>query len=76
MGDGVTLVSSADETAKDVYRVLTRADVVRPDDAPPPVHRLMTTGDAAPFGRLAQRFLGADFLAGAPVATLSAGVAG
>jgi glutamate racemase len=76
MGDGVTLVSSADETAKDVYRVLTRADLVRPDDAPPPVHRLMTTGDAAPFGRLAQRFLGADFLAGAPVATLSAGVSG
>jgi glutamate racemase len=76
MGDGVTLVSSADETAKDVYRVLTRADLVRPDDAPPPVHRLVTTADAAPFGRLAQRFLGSDILAGAPVTTLAAGVAG
>ncbi|HEU4425893.1 MAG TPA: glutamate racemase [Pilimelia sp.] len=76
MGDGVTLVSSADETAKDVYRVLTNADLVRPDDAPPPAHRLMTTADAAPFGRLAQRFLGADFLAGAPVSSLSAGVSG
>ena len=76
MGDGVTLVSSADETAKDVYRVLTTADLVRPDDAPPPVHRLMTTADAAPFGRLAQRFLGSDILAGAPVSSLSAGVSG
>jgi glutamate racemase len=76
MGDDVTLVSSADETAKDVYRVLTRADLVRPDDAPSPVHRLVTTGDAAPFGRLAQRFLGTDILAGVPVSTFSAGVAG
>jgi glutamate racemase len=80
MGDGVTLVSSADETAKDVYRVLTRLDLVRPDDAPPAVHRFLTTGDAAPFGRLAQRFLGADILAGAPVTAvtgrLTAGAAG
>lgn len=76
MGDGVTLVSSADETAKDVYRVLTRADLVRPDGAPPPEHRFLTTGDAAPFGRLARRFLGADILTGAPVSSLTAGVAG
>jgi glutamate racemase len=79
MGDGVTLVSSADETAKEVYRVLTRSDLVRPDDAPPPVHRLLTTGDAAPFGRLAQRFLGADILAGVPVSAVpvaTTGVAG
>jgi glutamate racemase len=74
MGDGVTLVSSADETAKDVYRVLTNSDLVRPDDAPPPLHRLITTAGAAPFGRLAQRFLGADILAGAPVSSLRAGV--
>lgn len=76
MGDGVTLVSSADETAKDVYRVLTRADLIRPDDAPPPAHRFLTTGDAAPFGRLAQRFLGAGILADAPVSSLTAEVAG
>lgn len=76
MGDGVTLVSSADETAKDVYRVLTRADLVRADDAPPPVHRFLTTADAAPFRRLAQRFLGADILGGAPLSTVAAGVAG
>src|SRR5262249_57447139 len=33
MGDGVTLVSSADEIAKDVYRMLTERDLLRPDDA-------------------------------------------
>jgi glutamate racemase len=33
LGDGVTLVSSAEETAKDVYRVLYRADLLRPDGA-------------------------------------------
>ncbi|HEX2355551.1 MAG TPA: glutamate racemase [Micromonosporaceae bacterium] len=72
MGDGVTLVSSADETAKDVYRVLTEADLLRPDDAPPPVHRFLTTGDADPFRRLARRFLGGDILAGAPVQSATA----
>ena len=38
MGDDVTLVSSAEETAKDVYRVLADADLLRPDDLPPPDH--------------------------------------
>ena len=38
MGETVTLVSSAEETAKDVYRVLLPADLLRPDDAPPPRH--------------------------------------
>ena len=32
MGDGVTLVSSADETAKDVYRRLTELDLLSPTD--------------------------------------------
>lgn len=57
MGDGVTLVSSADETAKEVYRVLTERDLLR-EDARPPRHRFLATGDQAPFTRLAQRFLG------------------
>jgi glutamate racemase len=60
MGDGVTLVSSADETAKDVYRVLTHRDLLRPDSAPPPQHRFLATGDAEPFARLGQRFLGPE----------------
>jgi glutamate racemase len=60
MGDGVTLVSSAEETAKDVYRVLTRADLLRDEDAPPPVHQFLPTGYPAPFGRLGRRFLGPE----------------
>jgi glutamate racemase len=60
MGDGVTLVSSADETAKDVYRVLTQRDLLRPDDAAPPRHRFLATGDAEPFARLGRRFLGPE----------------
>jgi glutamate racemase len=57
MGDGVTLVSSADETAKEVYRVLTEQDLLRTDPEPPE-HNFLATGDQAPFTRLAQRFLG------------------
>ena len=34
MGDQVTLVSSAEETAKDLLRVLTELDLLRPHDAP------------------------------------------
>jgi glutamate racemase len=60
MGDGVTLVSSADEIAKDVYRMLTERDLLRPDDASPPVHRFLATGDPEPFARLAHRFIGPE----------------
>ena len=57
MGDAVTLVSSADETAREVYRVLTEHRLHR-DDPQPPQHRFLATGDQVPFTRLAQRFLG------------------
>jgi glutamate racemase len=60
MGEDVTLVSSAEETAKDVYRVLADADALRPDDLPPPTHEFVTTGDPAEFERLARRFLGPE----------------
>jgi glutamate racemase len=60
MGDGVTLVSSADETAKDVYRVLTERALLRPDEASAPVHRFLATGDPEPFARLAHRFIGPE----------------
>ncbi len=63
MGDGVTLVSSADETAREVYRVLTERDRFRPDSLPPPAHRFHSTGDPALFARLAQRFLGPEAVA-------------
>jgi glutamate racemase len=63
MGDQVTLVSSAEETAKDVVRVLTERDLFRE----PPTdesgreyaeHEFLATGPAEPFRRLARRFLG------------------
>ncbi|MCW2657679.1 MAG: racE [Jatrophihabitans sp.] len=63
MGDAVTLVSSAEETAKDVFRVLTSLDLVRSDDAPPPQHVFRATGPAEPFVRLSHRFLGPEIAA-------------
>jgi glutamate racemase len=67
MGDGVTLVSSADETAKDVYRMLLTHDLLRPDDAPPPRHVFHATGDLDTFTRLRHRFLGPEIV---PVAAV------
>lgn len=58
MGDLVTLVSSAEETAKDVYRVLADRDELRV--GPPPAHTFRTTGDPDEFRRLARRFLGPE----------------
>ncbi len=58
MGDSVTLVSSAEETAKDVYKVLTAEGLLRPDDAPEPQHEFRTTGASERFVRLSRRFLG------------------
>ena len=60
VGDGVTLVSSADETAKDVYRVLADRDALRDPALPPPTHGFTTTGDAQAFRALARRFLGPE----------------
>jgi glutamate racemase len=59
-GDGVTLVSSAEETAKDVYRVLVRHGLARPDDAPAPRHVFLSTGDPERFRALGRRFLGPE----------------
>ncbi len=58
MGEGVTLVSSAEETAKTVYRELTARGALRPDGLPAPEHRWLTTGDPSVFAGLARRFLG------------------
>ncbi|MGH3321541.1 MAG: glutamate racemase [Streptosporangiaceae bacterium] len=60
VGDAVTLVSSAEETAKDVFRVLRDANLVRDDALAPPAHRFHATGDATPFAELGQRFLGPE----------------
>ncbi|MCT9929130.1 glutamate racemase [Planotetraspora sp. A-T 1434] len=60
-GDEVTLVSSADETAKDVYRILH--DRGLSSGAGTPLHRFRATGDTALFAQLGQRFLGPEIQA-------------
>ncbi len=60
MGDGVTLISSADETAKDVYRRLAASGLERDEDLPEPEHVFLATGDPDRFAQLARRFLGPD----------------
>lgn len=58
MGEGVTLVSSAEETAKDLLRVLTELDLLRDHDAGPATRSFEATGDPESFTALAARFLG------------------
>ncbi|HEY6737555.1 MAG TPA: glutamate racemase [Actinopolymorphaceae bacterium] len=60
MGDGVSLVSSADETAKDVYARLVGLGIERTPGSTPPVHRFLTTGDPDAFMALGGRFLGPE----------------
>lgn len=60
MGDEVTLVSSAEETAKDVFALLVRHDLERSDTLARPEHRFMTTGQPEEFRELGQRFLGPE----------------
>lgn len=57
MGEGVTLVDSATETAIDVYRALVANGLER-TATEPPEHRFMVTGPSTAFETLAQRFLG------------------
>ena len=60
MGPEVALVSSAEETALDVYRALVEHDLLR-TAAGPPRHRFEATGESeADFLRLARRFLGPE----------------
>lgn len=63
MGDDVTLVNSAEETMKTVYRTLNEqgilADRSSADRAgEQPVHTFESTGDPQRFAHLASRFLG------------------
>ena len=60
MGEDVTLVSSAEETAKDVYRTLVANDLLRDQSLPAPEHRFLATGDPQEFQRLGRRFLGPE----------------
>jgi glutamate racemase len=59
MGEDVNLVSSADETAKDVFRTLIEHDILAPDNSKP-TYKFMATGNSADFEKLARRFLGPE----------------
>ncbi|MDP9443475.1 MAG: glutamate racemase [Actinomycetota bacterium] len=63
MGDAVTLVSSAEETAKDVYRLLVRRGLQRNPALPAPAHRFLTTGGPEEFQLVGRRFLGPELQA-------------
>ncbi len=60
MGEGVTLVSSAEETAKDLYRTLVENGLLRTQSTTPATHKFLATGDAKAFETLARRFLGPE----------------
>jgi glutamate racemase len=60
MGEQVTLVSSAEETAKDVYRTLVRRGLERDPRLGAPVHQFLTTGDPEEFQQIGRRFLGPE----------------
>ena len=57
LGPDVVLVSSAEETAKDVYATLLHDGLER-EDATSPHHEFLATGDPEQFQRVAEIFLG------------------
>lgn len=59
MGEEVVLVSSAEETAKDVYATLRAASLLR-QGGEQPRHAFLTTGDPERFRRVAHHFLGPE----------------
>ena len=61
MGDDVTLVSSAEECAKDVYRMLADSGLMRPTGEPS--YTFTTTGSPAEFETIGRRFLGPELVA-------------
>ncbi|GAA3647174.1 glutamate racemase [Nocardioides ginsengisoli] len=61
MGDDVTLVSSAEECAKDVYRLLADTGLMRPGGEPS--YTFATTGSPAEFETIGRRFLGPELVA-------------
>ena len=60
MGNEVSLVSSAEETAKDLYRTLVENSLLRAPGDSAPIHKFLATGDSASFEVLARRFLGPE----------------
>jgi glutamate racemase len=60
MGEDVTLVSSAEECAKDVYRTLTQRGLERAPGDLAPSHQFLTTGQPGEFATIGRRFLGPE----------------
>jgi glutamate racemase len=60
MGEKVSLVSSAEETAKDLYRVLVENSLLHDPSQGAATHKFLATGDAKAFEVLARRFLGPE----------------
>jgi glutamate racemase len=64
MGSAVLLISSAEETASDVYEVLASKGLLADPDgaiADVPTHRFESSGDPGTFSALGRRFLGPEF---------------
>ena len=62
---GAVMTPSYAEGGKIVYVGIGGATqdahaIVRPEDATPPRHRFLATGDPEPFSRLGRRFLGPE----------------
>lgn len=72
MGNRVTLISSAEETAKDVYRRLAKLGLMRDEALEPPRHEFRTTGDPEQFREIGRRFLGPELADVSAAATLDA----
>ncbi|MEZ5093735.1 glutamate racemase [Nocardioides sp.] len=58
MGEEVTLVSSAEECAKDVYRMLASTGLMR--ESGEPTYTFLTTGSPEEFETVGRRFLGPE----------------
>jgi glutamate racemase len=72
MGDQVTLVSSAEETAKDVYKLLVRHGLERDPSLGSPEHLFLTTGSPEEFAHIGERFLGPELQSASQLAQQTA----
>ncbi len=67
MGRDVVLVSSADETAFEVRRLLSGTDLARPESEGAGTRRWLSSGDVAWFRELGRRLLGPELDEVAPI---------
>ncbi len=61
MGGNVTMVSSAEESAKELYQVLAAGGLMR--ESGDPTYSFLTTGSPAEFETIGRRFLGPEMVA-------------